>query len=181
MNLPNKITVFRIIMIPFFVFALLGDFPLHEPLALLLFVVAAASDAVDGHIARSRNLITDFGKFMDPLADKLLVCSAFICLIELQMMPSWIVIIVIAREFAITGLRTLAASDGIVIAASKWGKLKTISQMVAIVTLLLYNCPISQIPILGVLGTIMIYIAMILTLISGVDYLLLNKGVFRTM
>ena len=137
MNLPNKITIFRICMIPIFVICMLIDFPYHEPIALAVFIIAAVSDFVDGNLARSRNLVTDFGKFMDPLADKLLVCSAFIVLVELSLMPSWVVIIIIAREFAITGLRTLAAADNIVIAASKWGKAKTISQMVAIVTLLL--------------------------------------------
>lgn len=183
MNLPNKITMVRIFMIPLFIIALLVDFPQHQLIAAIIFIVAAATDAVDGHIARSRNLITDFGKFMDPLADKLLVCSAFICLVELQMIPSWVVIVIIAREFAITGLRTLAASDGIVIAASKWGKAKTMSQMIAIVALLLVNWPLigENIPILGVFGTLMIYVALILTLVSGIDYFRLNKGVFRSM
>nr|WP_207741548.1 CDP-diacylglycerol--glycerol-3-phosphate 3-phosphatidyltransferase [Eubacterium maltosivorans] len=171
----------RIIMIPFFIIALLVNFPFHEPIAVVIFIVASASDAVDGHLARSRNLITDFGKFMDPLADKLLTCSAFICLVELQMIPSWVVIIIIAREFAITGLRTLAASDGIVIAASKWGKAKTISQMIAIIALLLVNWPVMAFPALLLFGNIMVYVALALTLISGIDYFRLNKGVFRSM
>ena len=181
MNLPNKITMARIIMIPFFIIALLVNFPFHEPIAVVIFIVASASDAVDGHLARSRNLITDFGKFMDPLADKLLTCSACICLVELQMIPSWVVIIIIAREFAITGLRTLAASDGIVIAASKWGKAKTISQMIAIIALLLVNWPVMAFPALLLFGNIMVYVALALTLISGIDYFRLNKGVFRSM
>ena len=181
MNLPNKITMARIIMIRFFIIALLVNFPFHEPIAVVIFIVASASDAVDGHLARSRNLITDFGKFMDPLADKLLTCSAFICLVELQMIPSWVVIIIIAREFAITGLRTLAASDGIVIAASKWGKAKTISQMIAIIALLLVNWPVMAFPALLLFGNIMVYVALALTLISGIDYFRLNKGVFRSM
>ena len=181
MNLPNKITMARISMIPFFIIALLVNFPFHEPIAVVIFIVASASDAVDGHLARSRNLITDFGKFMDPLADKLLTCSAFICLVELQMIPSWVVIIIIAREFAITGLRTLAASDGIVIAASKWGKAKTISQMIAIIALLLVNWPVMAFPALLLFGNIMVYVALALTLISGIDYFRLNKGVFRSM
>ena len=181
MNLPNKITMARIIMIPFFIIALLVNFPFHEPIAVVIFIVASASDAVDGHLARSRNLITDVGKFMDPLADKLLTCSAFICLVELQMIPSWVVIIIIAREFAITGLRTLAASDGIVIAASKWGKAKTISQMIAIIALLLVNWPVMAFPALLLFGNIMVYVALALTLISGIDYFRLNKGVFRSM
>lgn len=187
MNLPNKITMARIIMIPFFVLALLINFPFHGPIAVVIFIVAAASDAVDGHIARSRNLITDFGKFMDPLADKLLVCSALICLVELQMIPSWVVIIVIAREFAITGLRTLAANNGVVIAASKWGKSKTITQMIAIVALLIVNCQELSLwlpavyPLLLLFGNVMVYVALILALISGIDYFRLNQEVFKSM
>lgn len=179
MNLPNKITMLRIIMIPFFIAALLIEFPYHQPIAAVLFIVAALTDSLDGYLARSRNLITDFGKFMDPLADKLLVCSALICFVQLGSVPAWMVIIIIAREFAITGLRTLAASDGIVIAASKWGKAKTMSQMIAIVIILFNNWPFSifNIP----MGSIMITIATILTLISGIDYLILNKKVFRSM
>lgn len=180
MNLPNKITMVRIFMIPFFIIALLIDFPYHEIIAVALFVIASVTDTVDGHLARSRNLITDFGKFMDPLADKLLVSSAFICLVEMQMIPSWVVIVIIAREFAITGLRTLAASDGVVIAASKWGKAKTISQMIAIIALLLANWPVLAFPALLLFGNIMIYVALLLTLISGIDYFRLNKGVFKS-
>lgn len=179
MNLPNKITVIRILMIPFFIAALLIDFPFHQPLAAVLFIVAALTDSLDGYLARSRNLITDFGKFMDPLADKLLVCSALICFVQLGSVPAWVVIIIIAREFAITGLRTLAAADGIVIAASKWGKAKTVSQMIAIIIILFNNWPFALINIPA--DTIMIYVATILTIISGVDYFLLNKKVFRSM
>ncbi|WKY46548.1 CDP-diacylglycerol--glycerol-3-phosphate 3-phosphatidyltransferase [Eubacteriaceae bacterium ES3] len=179
MNLPNKITVVRIVMIPFFIAALLIQFPYHQPIAAALFVIAALTDSLDGYLARSRNLVTDFGKFMDPLADKLLVCSALICFVQLGSVPAWMVIIIIAREFAITGLRTLAASDGIVIAASKWGKAKTISQMIAIVIILINNWPFSMwnIP----MGSIMMVIATILTLISGIDYLVINRKVFKTM
>ena len=179
MNLPNKITLLRIIMIPFFTAALLIEFPYHQPIAAVLFIVAALSDSLDGYLARSRNLVTDFGKFMDPLADKLLVCSALICFVQLGSVPAWIVIIIIAREFAITGLRTLAAADGIVIAASKWGKAKTMTQMIAIVIILFGNWPFYLINIPA--GTIMIYIATIMTIISGVDYFILNRKVFRTM
>ena len=179
MNLPNKITLLRIIMIPFFIAALLIEFPYHQPIAAVLFIVAALSDSLDGYLARSRNLVTDFGKFMDPLADKLLVCSALICFVQLGSVPAWIVIIIIAREFAITGLRTLAAADGIVIAASKWGKAKTMTQMIAIVIILFGNWPFYLINIPAV--TIMIYIATIMTIISGVDYFILNRKVFRTM
>lgn len=183
MNLPNKLTVLRVLMVPFFVFFMLSDVAGEGSkwIALLLFCGASFTDFLDGKIARSRNLITNFGKFMDPLADKLLTCSAFICLVELQMIPSWVVIIIIAREFAITGLRTLAASDGIVIAASKWGKAKTISQMIAIIALLLVNWPVMAFPALLLFGNIMVYVALALTLISGIDYFRLNKGVFRSM
>lgn len=181
MNLPNKITLFRMICIPFFVAAMAVGFPHHELVALIIFAIAAYSDHVDGHIARSRNLITDFGKFMDPLADKLLTASAFICLVQTQAIPAWVVIVIIAREFAITGLRTLAANDGVVIAASKWGKAKTMSQMIAIIALILYSWPVAAFPALGIFGQVMIYVALALTLISGVDYFRLNKGVIKTM
>lgn len=179
MNLPNKITVVRILMIPFFIAALLIDFPFHQPIAAALFIIAALTDSLDGYLARSRNLVTDFGKFMDPLADKLLVCSALICFVQLGSVPAWIVIIIIAREFAITGLRTLAAADGIVIAASKWGKAKTMSQMIAIVIILFNNWPFALVNIPA--DTIMIYLATILTIFSGVDYFIINKKVFRSM
>ncbi|HEY5557113.1 CDP-diacylglycerol--glycerol-3-phosphate 3-phosphatidyltransferase [Acetobacterium sp.] len=179
MNLPNKITVLRMLMIPFFIAALLIDFPFHQPIAAALFIIAALTDSLDGYLARSRNLVTDFGKFMDPLADKLLVCSALICFVELGSVPAWIVIIIIAREFAITGLRTLAASDGIVISASKWGKAKTMSQMIAIVIILFNNWPFALINFPA--DMIMIYIALVLTIFSGVDYFIINKKVFRSM
>lgn len=179
MNLPNKITVVRMIMIPFFIGALLIDFPYHQPIAAVLFIIASLTDSLDGYLARSRNLVTDFGKFMDPLADKLLVCSALICFVQLGSVPAWMVIIIIAREFAITGLRSLAAADGIIIAASKWGKAKTISQMIAIILILFNNWPFSLINI--PFATIMMYIATFLTLYSGIDYILLNKKVFRSM
>ncbi len=182
MNLPNKITVFRIVMIPVFIICMSVNFTGHEIAALIVYIVAAASDFVDGHIARSQNLITDFGKFMDPLADKLLTSAAFICLVELKMIPAWVVITIIAREFAITGLRTLAANNGTVIAASMWGKAKTMSQMIATVLLLVSLIPQMQAyPIIGLLGNIGIYIALILTIISGVDYFRLNKDVFQSM
>lgn len=132
MNLPNKLTILRMIMIPFFVVFLMlpigGEF-VHRYIALAIFVAASLTDTLDGYIARRDHLVTDFGKFMDPLADKLLVCSALICLVETGELPFWIVIIIIAREFIISGFRQIAADNGIVIAASKWGKLKTICQM----------------------------------------------------
>lgn len=182
MNLPNKITMFRIIMIPFFIIAMSLSFTGHEWAALVIYIVAAVSDFIDGKIARGRNLITDFGKFMDPLADKLLTTSAYICLVEINLLPAWLVIVIIAREFAVTGLRTLAANNGVVIAASKWGKAKTMSQMVGTVVLLLSLTPqLAAFTALRTLGLVIMYIALVLTIISGVDYFRLNTDVFKTM
>jgi len=181
MNLPNKITMVRIFLIPVFIICLLVTFPYHALIATIVFIVASASDSLDGHLARSRNLVTDFGKFMDPLADKLLVSSAFVCLVQLQLIPAWVVICILSREFAITGLRTLAAADGVVIAASKWGKAKTMSQMIAVIALLFYTTEIFHFAALLTFGTVMVYVALALTLYSGYDYFRLNKGVFKTM
>ena len=125
MNLPNKLTIFRVILIPFFVVLLLFDITAYDKwIALAIFIIASLTDFLDGHIARKYNLVTNFGKFMDPLADKLLVCSAMICLVELARIPAWVVIIIIAREFIISGFRLVASDNGVVIAASYWGKFK---------------------------------------------------------
>lgn len=133
MNLPNKLTMFRVILIPFFiVFLLIPITPYDKWIALAIFVIASLTDLLDGKIARKYNLVTNFGKFMDPLADKLLVCSALICLIELDKIPSWMVIIIIAREFIISGFRLVASDNGVVIAASYFGKFKTTFQMLAV-------------------------------------------------
>ena len=173
MNLPNKLTVLRVIMVPFFVFFMLTDVggPANKWIALVLFCVASLTDMLDGKIARARNLVTNFGKFMDPLADKLLVCSAMICMIPLGKLQAWFVIIIIAREFIISGFRLVAADNGIVIAASWWGKSKTISQMIMIIRL------IADIPALSVLNTVLIWVALILTVVSLIDYLVKNKNV----
>ena len=139
MNLPNKLTVLRVIMIPFFVAALLYDGGANQNMryvAAALFVIASLTDMLDGKIARKYNLVTNFGKFMDPLADKLLVCSALICMIELRELPAWMVIIIISREFIISGFRLVASDNGVVIAASYWGKFKTTFQMIGVVLLL---------------------------------------------
>ena len=175
MNLPNKLTVARVILIPFFVFFLLFDpaNTTYKWIALALFIIASLTDMLDGKIARKYNLITDFGKFMDPLADKLLVCSAMIGLIELGRIPSWIVIIIIAREFVISGFRLIAADNGKVIAASYWGKFKTTFQMIMVI-LMIANFEISWIQ---VLTQIIMWIALALTIISLVDYLVKNKDV----
>lgn len=174
MNLPNKLTVLRVIMIPFFVFFLLwegGQNQTFRLISLAIFIVASLTDLLDGKIARKYNLVTNFGKFMDPLADKLLVCSALICLIELGELPAWMVIIIISREFIISGFRLVASDNGVVIAASYWGKFKTTFQMIGVV-LLIFN-----IPALSTLTTIIVWIALALTVISLVDYIVKNAGV----
>jgi len=176
MNLPNKLTIIRIILIPFFVFFLLTGFvPGSKWIALAVFIVASLTDLADGKIARKYGLVTNFGKFMDPLADKLLVTSAFICLVSLNRIPTWIVLVIIAREFVITGFRTLAVENGVVIAASYWGKFKTTFQMFAII-LLIMDLGGSTVHILE---QILIYIALILTLISMIDYLAKNINVLK--
>ena len=174
MNLPNKLTVMRVILIPFFVAALLydnGSSQTMRVVANVIFIVASLTDLFDGKIARKYNLVTNFGKFMDPLADKLLVCSALICLIQLGQLPAWVVIIIISREFIISGFRLVASDNGVVIAASYWGKFKTTFQMIGVV-LLIFN-----IPVLSTLTTIIVWIALALTVISLVDYIVKNAGV----
>ena len=165
MNLPNKLTILRVAMIPFFVLFML--FPVmgeaDKWIALVLFIVASLTDMLDGHIARKYNLITNFGKFMDPLADKLLVCSALICLVELGRIASWIVIVIIAREFIISGFRLIASDNGVVIAASYWGKFKTTFQMIMICLM------IANLEPLQLFTDIVMWIALILTVVSLMD------------
>ena len=174
MNLPNKLTIFRVILIPFFIIALLvPGIPAGNWIALAIFIVASLTDLLDGKIARKYNLVTNFGKFMDPLADKLLVCSALICLVELSRIPSWMVVIIIAREFTISVFRLIAADNGVVIAASYWGKFKTTFQMIAVCLM------IANIPVLSLLTTVITWIAVILTVVSLVDYLVKNKDVMK--
>ena len=174
MNLPNKLTIFRVILITFFiVFLLVPITPIDKWIALAIFIIASLTDLLDGKIARKYGLVTNFGKFMDPLADKLLVCSALICLIELDRIPSWMVIVIIAREFIISGFRLVAADNGVVIAASYWGKFKTTFQMVAVCLL------IADIEALGLFAQIVLWIAVILTVVSLVDYLIKNKNVMK--
>ena len=161
-------------MIPFFVAALLYDGGANQNMryvAAALFIIASLTDMLDGKIARKYNLVTNFGKFMDPLADKLLVCSALICMIELRELPAWMVIIIISREFIISGFRLVASDNGVVIAASYWGKFKTTFQMIGVV-LLIFN-----IPALSTLTTIIVWIALALTVISLVDYIVTHAGV----
>ena len=182
MNLPNKLTIFRVILIVPFIILLLGGQAgwfgdntfVTDMIALAIFIIASLTDLIDGKIARKYNLITDFGKFMDPLADKLLVCSAMIALIEMNRIPSWVVIIIIAREFIISGFRLVAVDNGIVIAASWWGKAKTISQMIMIILLVADFGGVFD-----MIGQVMIYLALVLTVVSLVDYIAKNKQVLK--
>lgn len=174
MNLPNKLTVLRVIMVPFFVLLMLTDLggEAGKWIALVIFCLASLTDMLDGKIARARNLVTNFGKFMDPLADKLLVCSAMICLIPTGQLPAWVVIVIIAREFIISGFRLVASDSGIVIAASYWGKFKTVSQMLMVIVL------IADLGgVFDMIGTALIWIALILTVVSLVDYIAKNVQV----
>ena len=174
MNLPNKLTVLRVIMIPFFVVFMLTDLggKYGNYIALAIFAVASLTDLLDGKIARKRGLVTNFGKFRAPLADKLLVCSALICLVEMDRLAAWMVIVIIAREFIISGFRLIASDNGVVIAASYWGKFKTTFQMIMIILLILD---------LGgsftVIETAVTWIALILTVVSLLDYLWKNRGI----
>ena len=173
MNLPNKITTLRVLIIPFYVcFQLLSaSYAWMKYLALFLFLAASFTDFLDGYLARKNNLVTNFGKFMDPLADKLLVCSALVCLVDQQILPSWAVILIIAREFAISAFRLIASDNGVVIAASWWGKFKTVSQMALIVVGIL------NLPALEILKLVLLAAAVILTVVSLADYIWKNREV----
>lgn len=181
MNLPNKLTIFRVILIVPFIILLLGgnaglfgeNVLIPNLIALVIFIVASLTDLLDGKIARKYNLVTNFGKFMDPLADKLLVCSALIALIEMKRIPSWVVIIIISREFIISGFRLIASDNGVVIAASYWGKFKTTFQMIMVCLM------IAGLPSLQLLTDMIMWIALALTVISLVDYLVKNKDVMK--
>ena len=172
MNLPNKLTIFRCILIVPFVILLLSGYDL---IATIIFVIASLTDLLDGKIARKYNLVTNFGKFMDPLADKLLVCSALICLVEMGRLEAWIVCIIIAREFIISGFRLIASDNGIVIAASYWGKFKTTFQMIMVIVLMLNF----QNNIMMILGRVLVWISLALTIISLVDYVAKNLDVLK--
>ncbi len=171
MNLPNKLTILRVFLVPIFVVFMLTDLGGHYSnwIALVIFVAASLTDSLDGYLARKNNLVTNFGKFMDPLADKLLVCSALICLMAIDRVPAWMVLIIIAREFIISGFRLVASDAGVVIAASYWGKFKTISQVVMIIALLI------EFPYAFVFS----WIAVILTVVSLVDYVAKNVNVIK--
>lgn len=178
MNLPNKLTISRVVMIPFFVFFLLADSGNHPDgiqkyIATAIFIIASLTDWFDGYLARKKNLVTNFGKFMDPLADKLLVCSALICLTAKDQLAAWIVIVIISREFIISGFRLLASDNGVIIAASYWGKFKTAFQMIMIIMIIL-DFSNKYIQFITVAVT---YIAVALTIISLMDYWVKNKNI----
>lgn len=197
MNLPNKLTIFRVILIVPFVLVLLSStqgWGLHEMLfggvsayaeytALGIFIVASLTDLLDGKIARKYNLVTNFGKFMDPLADKLLVCAAMIVLVEMGRIPSWVVVVIISREFIISGFRLIASDNGVVIAASYWGKFKTTFQMVMICMMLVKDAPFLSLAAhqeyFALATDIVMWIALALTVISLVDYLVKNRNVMK--
>ena len=176
MNLPNKLTLLRICLIPVFVILMLSQVSNFFLISCIIFIIASITDFLDGKIARKYNLVTDFGKFMDPLADKLLVISTLICMIETDLAAGWMVIIIVARELSVSILRAIAAADGTVIAAGKSGKWKTATQMVSIV-LLLFGAHLENLTILMV-GNILLIIATLLTLYSGWEYLYGNRHVF---
>lgn len=185
MNLPNKLTVLRILLIPLFLFFIYCDFvPFHMLFAFLIFTFASLTDLLDGKIARKRNLVTDFGKFMDPLADKLLVISAMVAFVGLDIVPSLAVIIILAREFLVTSLRLVAAGEGIVIAADKWGKYKTTSQMIWVCFVMISRFLTSDLKltqfagVLNILGNTLLIVVLFLTVYSGYNYMALNKNVF---
>ena len=174
MNLPNKLTILRVILIPFFVVFMLFDITgaADKWIALVIFCVASLTDMLDGKIARKYNLVTNFGKFMDPLADKLLVCTALICLTSMNRLNVIVVLVIIAREFIISGFRLVASDNGIVIAASYWGKFKTVSQMALIIVLIM-----DLGGVWNVVGTVLTWVALLLTVVSLIDYIAKNKQV----
>ncbi|MFV0516822.1 MAG: CDP-diacylglycerol--glycerol-3-phosphate 3-phosphatidyltransferase [Aminipila sp.] len=178
MNLPNKLTVGRMIAVPFFVALYMMGYNL---IAFVIFIVASLTDMLDGQIARKYNLVTNFGKIMDPLADKILVYSAFCLMVSNGLVPGWMLIIILAREFVVAGMRTVAASEGIVIAAGTSGKIKTVLQMIAVPLLLLVNVEqlgVSVLPIISLLATIFLWASLIMTIYSGIEYVAKNKSVF---
>ena len=195
MNLPNKLTILRIILIPVFVVLLLANFgtmlekDIARYLAIGVFVVASLTDFLDGYIARKHKLVTNFGIFMDPIADKLLVSAALVAMVELGLLPAWVVILVISREFVISGLRLIASNQGVVLAASKWGKMKTVTQMMMII-FVLFNMgkdvlgngialqPFADISdVFNYFCEILMYLSAVLTVVSAVDYIVKNRHV----
>lgn len=176
MNLPNKITLFRIILIPFFIFFFLSDlYPYFKYIALAIFIIASITDFIDGNIARKRKLVTNFGKFIDPLADKLLVCSALICFIDKGLINCIIVLVIISRDFIISGFRLVASDNGVVLAASMWGKVKTAVQMIMCILLIVHL----DYEWYYIVEQVFIWSALVLTIVSLVDYLVKNRNVIK--
>ena len=177
MNLPNKLTTMRMILVPVFIIIYLCTG--NGWISAAVFIVASFTDFLDGHLARKYNLVTNYGKIMDPLADKLLVTSALVCMVQTAVVPAWMVIVILAREFAITGLRAVAASEGVVIAAAWSGKIKTVTQMIAIIFLLIGNWPFEAVGF--PFATIMLWIAVIMTIYSGIEYIWKSRSLFTDM
>jgi len=168
-NIANRLTLFRLILVPVFTFAVLLDVPGGAYIAAVVFTIASITDGLDGYLARSRQEVTKFGKLMDPIADKLLITAALVCLVQLNQISAWAALVIIGREFAVSGLRMIAASDGVVISASKWGKVKTVSQIIAVLALLL------QVP----WANYFLWFTVIATVISGVHYFLQAQDILK--
>lgn len=179
MNTANKITMLRVVLVPIFMVLFLIDSTLCRTAALLVFIIASITDAIDGYIARHYNQITSFGKFVDPLADKMLTTAAFLILLYMGRISPWAVMIILAREFMVTGVRLLAAAEGNVIAASFWGKLKTVSQMVAIIAAIILIDPFFPTDAAIIITNILVWISVIFTALSGIDYLWKNRSLIK--
>lgn len=173
MNFPNQLTMARMIAVPIFIVVYLMG---YNVAAAIIFILASVTDFLDGYLARKHNLVSNFGKIMDPLADKLLVISALVCMVELGIVAGWMVIVILAREFTVTGLRTVAAAQGIVIAAGMTGKIKTVLQMIAVPLLLLENWPFQLIGL--PVDQIFLWASVIMTIVSGTEYVYQNRKVF---
>ena len=179
MNTANKITLLRVVLVPLFMALFLVESTLCRILALAVFIIASITDAVDGYIARNYNQVTNFGKFVDPLADKMLTTAAFVILVSYDRMSVWALMIVLAREFMVSGIRSMAAADGKVIAASMWGKLKTVSQMVAIIAAIILLLPFFPQTAAEIITDILVWLSVVFTVISGADYLIQNRSVLK--
>jgi len=180
MNTPNKLTILRVILVPVFMAFMMIEFPFSKLLGLAVFIIASITDWLDGYLARKYNLITSFGKFMDPLADKMLTTAAFLVLMAEGWISAWVLMIVLTREFMVMGVRLAAVTEGKVIAASMWGKAKTVAQMIAIIiSIVLVSLPMINSAVSGIMINILIWISTVLTVISGIDYLVKNKEFVR--
>lgn len=181
MNTPNKLTVLRMILVPVFMVLMMFDALTCQMSGLAVFIVASITDWLDGYLARRDNLISDFGKFMDPLADKMLTTAAFLVIMEKGFISSWVLLIILFREFLVSGIRLVAVGKGKVIAASMWGKAKTVSQMIAIIaSLVLMNISVLSPSVTYIAINVLVWISTILTLLSGADYVIKNKSFINT-